>query len=193
MISYPLRIVPNIGNITPAQVPTDAIRARQKQSQQHKCLCAQAERWGAIGTMPTSTTDLKSKIQDDIPEVNVQNHLKVLGVFFHLLESVPKGHATDEQSLDEFFQRATYRLQLWVERILKIGDEEQQPLQEHELPPLDVALALHSLMLSPHRYFEDSELRFRQLKRVKEYPLDMMVSLVKRGSTQIILSTIHDR
>lgn len=128
--------------------------------------------------MPASTTDLKSQIQADVPEVNVRNHLKVLGLFFHLLESVPKSHATDEQSLDEFFQRATYRLQLWVERIIKIGDEEQ-PLQEHELPPLDVALALHSLMLSPHRYFEDSELRFGQLKRLREYPLDLMVGLAQ--------------
>ncbi|KAF9490439.1 hypothetical protein BDN71DRAFT_1498568 [Pleurotus eryngii] len=133
--------------------------------------------------MPTSTTDLKSKIQDDVPEVNVQNHLKVLGVFFHLLESAPKHYATDEQSLDEFFQRATYCLQLWVNKIIKIGDEEQ-PLQEHELPPLDVALALHSLMLSPHRYFEDSELRFRQLKRMKEYPLNMMVAAMGAGNTK---------
>ncbi|KAF9489706.1 hypothetical protein BDN71DRAFT_1435221 [Pleurotus eryngii] len=126
----------------------------------------------------------ESKIQDDVPEVNVQNHLKVLGVFFHLLESVPERYATDEQSLDEFFQRATYRLQLWVDKIIKIGDEEQQQLQEHELPPLDVALALHSLMLSPHRYFEDSELRFRQLKRMKEYPLNMMVAAMCASNTE---------
>ncbi|KAF4586563.1 hypothetical protein EYR38_010842 [Pleurotus pulmonarius] len=132
--------------------------------------------------MPASTTDLKSQIQGDVPEGNVRNHLKVLGVFFHLLESVPRRHATDEESLDEFFHRATYRLQLWVERIINMGREEQ-PLHENELPPLDVALALHSLMLSPHRYFEDSELRFRQLKRLREYPLDLMVAAFNASYT----------
>ncbi|KAG9218056.1 hypothetical protein CCMSSC00406_0008833 [Pleurotus cornucopiae] len=56
------------------------------------------------------------------------------------------------------------------------GDEEQKPLTDRELPPLDVALALHSLMLSPRRYFEDSVVRFKQLKRVSEYPLSMILA-----------------
>lgn len=130
--------------------------------------------------MPTSTEDLNIRIQADIPESNVRNHLRVLGVFFHLLESASRGQA---ETQDEFFQRATYRLQLWVETILKNGDNEDQPLQEHELPPLDVAMALHSLMLSPCRYFEDSELRFRQLKRLTEYPLDMIVAVLDASNS----------
>lgn len=125
-------------------------------------------------------TDLKSQLQDSIPRVNIRNHLKILGVFFHLLESVSKDQASEEKALDEFFQRSTYRLQLWVEQIITDDNELCLPLKDHELPPLDVALALHSLMLSPHRYFEDSELRFRQLKRMQAYPLNMMVSLARR-------------
>ncbi|KAF4562688.1 hypothetical protein EYR36_004082 [Pleurotus pulmonarius] len=121
--------------------------------------------------MSTPTADLKSALQGDIPRINVRNHLKILGAFTNLIESISK-HAG--WTREEFFQRSTYRLQLWVEKVINIGDEEQ-PLQARELPPLDVAMALHSLMLSPARYFEDSELRFRQLKRMEEYPLAMVV------------------
>lgn len=150
--------------------------------------------------MSTTATDLKSRLHDSIPQVNVRNHLKVLGVFFYLLESVPKDQASDDKVLDEFFQRSTYRLQLWVERIIKDGDDErlllrdyeQLPLRNDELPPLDVALALHSLMLSPYRYFEDSELRFKQLKRMREYPLDMMVGLFSASVEEVVI-IIHDR
>ncbi|KAF9487000.1 hypothetical protein BDN71DRAFT_759373 [Pleurotus eryngii] len=123
--------------------------------------------------MPLFTAAPKTRSQSDIPQSYVRDHLRVLGTFFQLIQANP-----GEQLLDEFFQRSTYRLQLWVEKIISTSDEGQKPLQDHELPPLDVALALHSLMLSPRRYFEDSVIRFKQLKRVSEYPLSMIVCFV---------------
>ncbi|KAF7437586.1 hypothetical protein PC9H_004428 [Pleurotus ostreatus] len=121
--------------------------------------------------MPRSPTAPKIRSQSNIPQSYVRDHLRVLGTFFQLIQA-----NADEQLLDEFFQRSTYRLQLWVEKIISTSDEEQKPLQDRELPPLDVALALHSLMLSPRRYFEDSMVRFKQLKRINEYPLSMILA-----------------
>lgn len=121
--------------------------------------------------MPRVAAAPKTRSQSDIPQSYVRDHLRVLGTFFQLIQA-----NADEQLLDEFFQRSTYRLLLWVEKIISTGDEEQTPLQDRELPPLDVALALHSLMLSPRRYFEDSVVRFKQLKRVNEYPLSMILA-----------------
>ncbi|KAF4568030.1 hypothetical protein EYR40_010572 [Pleurotus pulmonarius] len=125
------------------------------------------------------TFDLQHQLQADVPLHLVRLHLRVLGAFEHLLERISTRARTSqgERTLDEFFQRATYRLQLWVDGILESGDDNVHGiLQGCELPPLDVALALHSLILSPHRYFEDSQLRFPQLNRLKEFPLYMVVA-----------------
>ncbi|KAL4266764.1 Glycine-rich domain-containing protein-like protein [Pleurotus pulmonarius] len=126
------------------------------------------------------TFDLQHQLQADVPPHLVRLHLRVLGAFEHLLVRI----STRERALDEFLQRATYRLQLWVDGILETGDDSVHGmLQACELPPLDVALALHSLMLSPHRYFEDSQLRFPQLNRLKEFPLAMVVAVLRADNS----------
>ncbi|KAF4563682.1 hypothetical protein EYR36_002920 [Pleurotus pulmonarius] len=128
-------------------------------------------------------TTLVNKLQTDVPKEKVKAHLQVLGVFFHLLDTLAgtSKPGNVEATVDEFFQRSTYRLQVWLEQVIKTDGEEdfeKKALQDHELPPLDVALALHSYMLSPLRYFEDSELRFPQLKRMKEYPLANILNVL---------------
>ena len=129
-----------------------------------------------VSTTMSSTdkqTALVNQLQIDVPKEKVKAHLQVLGVFFHLLDTLAGTSKPEdvEATVDEIFQRSTYRLQVWLEQVVNTDGEEdfeKKPLQDHELPPLDVALALHSYMLSPLRYFEDSGRRFPQLKRMKE-------------------------
>ncbi|KAF7426596.1 hypothetical protein PC9H_008965 [Pleurotus ostreatus] len=94
-------------------------------------------------------TALVNQLQIDVPKEKVKAHLQVLGVFFLLLDTLAAISKPEdvETTVDEFFQRSTYRLQVWLAQVVNVDGEEdfkKKPLQDHELPPLDVALALHS-------------------------------------------------
>ncbi|KAG9218050.1 hypothetical protein CCMSSC00406_0008827 [Pleurotus cornucopiae] len=96
-------------------------------------------------------TALVNQLQIDVPKEKVKAHLQVLGVFFHLLDTLAGTSKPEdvEATVDEIFQRSTYRLQVWLEQVVNTDGEEdfeKKPLQDHELPPLDVALALHSVI-----------------------------------------------
>ncbi|KAI5121926.1 hypothetical protein M0805_000255 [Coniferiporia weirii] len=47
-----------------------------------------------------------------------------------------------------------------------------------ELPPFDVAMMLHTCMLSPHRYYEDGLTRFPQLLAIGAFPLRNIATLI---------------
>jgi hypothetical protein len=69
-----------------------------------------------------------------------------------------------------------YRLELYLKHVLS-SSPNARSLQSRDLPPLDVALALHSYVLSPHRLFEDTLSEFPQLLALSEFPVIELVFL----------------
>ncbi|KAF4589012.1 hypothetical protein EYR40_010568 [Pleurotus pulmonarius] len=131
------------------------------------------------------------------PRENVRRYLRVLSAFKYLHNAMPTQLLKPHEAL---YEQSTYRLQLWLEKIVQPGGtvvgpqetiygpwgtpvrpgERIGPLVPKELPPLDVAMALHSYMLCPQRYFEDAMLRFRELElRIGDYPFAMIVDALK--------------
>jgi hypothetical protein len=76
-----------------------------------------------------------------------------------------------------FLSRALHRLELWLTAVLG-PSKDRNSIEPEELPPLDVALVLHSYMLSPHRYFEDATTRFPQLLGMGAFPLTGLADLI---------------
>ncbi|KAJ8507636.1 hypothetical protein ONZ45_g10006 [Pleurotus djamor] len=120
-----------------------------------------------------------SASQPRVERDDVMNHLRLLASFHRLCqESVEYarqsyGKCCPSKPIGSLAHRAAYRLELWLSII---GDRANvREVGPDELPPLDVALALHSMMLSPHRFFEDAQLRFPQLQRIKGYPFEIIL------------------
>ncbi|KAJ8495773.1 hypothetical protein ONZ45_g12721 [Pleurotus djamor] len=108
---------------------------------------------------------------------DVINHLRLLSSFRRLYQESADSLSLPPNRKPVMFlaHRAAYRLQLWLDLIADhVESGMAEPLLPTEIPPLDVALALHSMMLSPHRFFEDAQLRFPQLKRIDKYPFDLI-------------------
>ena len=78
-----------------------------------------------------------------------------------------------------YLSRASYRLELWLAHILKGQTEAlaDDQLPDALLPPLDVALVLHSYYLNPLRLLEDKHrLQSRVALRNVSYPLRQLAS-----------------
>ena len=110
---------------------------------------------------------------------NVKAHLKLSGAFLKLLEPLGPSEplVTPSGQLHIFLSRAVHRLALYLDNVLGPVTDTQS-LERKALPPLDVALVLHSYVLSPHRFFEDSIIRFPQLSAAKEFPVIELVVIL---------------
>ncbi|KAJ8514648.1 hypothetical protein ONZ45_g7828 [Pleurotus djamor] len=84
-----------------------------------------------------------------------------------------------EDALTAISHRATYRFEVWLEKVVKDAGD----LQESERPPLDVTLALHTMMLYPHRFFGDMRLRSPKLKRFQNFPYHFLTGDPTTGVT----------
>ncbi|KAJ8463020.1 hypothetical protein ONZ45_g17729 [Pleurotus djamor] len=84
-----------------------------------------------------------------------------------------------EDALTAISHRATYRFEVWLEKVAKDAGD----LQESERPPLDVTLALHTMMLYPHRFFGDMRLRSPKLKRFQNFPYHFLTGDPTTGVT----------
>ncbi|KAJ8463019.1 hypothetical protein ONZ45_g17730 [Pleurotus djamor] len=107
------------------------------------------------------------------PHVDIDDiaaHLNTLSAFrtlYHDLinKLVNESGFSPEMALTMMSNRAAYRFEAWLEKVA----QDSGPLSVDERPPLDAALALHSMMLYPHRFYEDAQLRFPKLKRFQEF------------------------
>ncbi|KAJ8514647.1 hypothetical protein ONZ45_g7829 [Pleurotus djamor] len=107
------------------------------------------------------------------PHVDIDDiaaHLNTLSAFrtlYHDLinKLVNESGFSPEMALTMMSNRAAYRFEAWLEKVA----QDSGPLFVDERPSLDAALALHSMMLYPHRFYEDAQLRFPKLKRFQEF------------------------
>ncbi|KIO19310.1 hypothetical protein M407DRAFT_56741, partial [Tulasnella calospora MUT 4182] len=77
-----------------------------------------------------------------------------------------------------FLQRAVYRFEQWVARMIGTGDDGEdevsgQPrrLAPNEVPPLDVIMVWHTYMLNPKTYYEDCLRKLPGLLKIGSFPL----------------------
>jgi hypothetical protein len=131
----------------------------------------------------SSLGQFRTKLDKLAPLVTIEKtkaHLLLSGAFIRLLDPIgPSRTGTAiSDSLHSFLSRALYRLELYLNHVLS-SSASTRSLRSKDLPPLDVALALHSYVLSPHRLFEDSLSRFPQLLAVGEFPvIELVISSI---------------
>jgi len=134
--------------------------------------------------LDTFTTELKKRsplISLDL----LKAHLVLIGAFaqtlnqfdpFIALLPIQEGLVCPPK-LRSFLLKASHRLELWLTHVI-CNDRAEQTLSLQDLPPLDVALVLQAYMLSPHRYFEDTYVRFPGLASAGAYPLVELASQI---------------
>jgi hypothetical protein len=92
-----------------------------------------------------------------------------------------------------FLAKAVYRFEVWIDKVLSQKGS-NLPLDDCEVPPLDVLAILHSYRLAPWIYDEDVALRFPHLRRVGVFPLGHIARNVdsKTGHYQPLPSQIRN-
>ncbi|KAJ8507633.1 hypothetical protein ONZ45_g10003 [Pleurotus djamor] len=122
-----------------------------------------------------------------ISPAEVNDHLHLLSAFYNFLReailiyTTIHPSASRQDAYESITRRSAYRLELWVTTILKenvAANPKHRGFPIDGVPPFDVAMALLALMLSPHRFYEDSRLRLPQLQQIGDYPLSHLVSLL---------------
>ncbi|EPQ27358.1 uncharacterized protein PFL1_06893 [Pseudozyma flocculosa PF-1] len=88
-----------------------------------------------------------------------------------------------------YLSRAAHRLELWLTRVLLLDDplldaaRDTGVLPDHVLPPLDVALVLHSYFLNPRRMRDDGvRMPSRRLISYFSYPLAQLAERIDPNS-----------
>ena len=77
-----------------------------------------------------------------------------------------------------FLTKAVHRFEVWLKLAVNLRSSDT-PLESHEIPPLDVLIILHAYRLSPWIYDEDLTLRFPQMAKIGDFPLDHIVNALK--------------
>lgn len=135
---------------------------------------------------------------------DVAAHLRLLGAIRAFFHSLSKDHiqASGEvfrPSFDGelFLCRSVHRFKSWILNILRptflsVGPD--QGLQECELPPFDVIVLLHSYMLHPRSFYEDTIRVYPELAILKGFPLLQVVRLIPLSvPREISLSQLTSR
>ncbi|PVG00357.1 hypothetical protein CPB86DRAFT_782691 [Serendipita vermifera] len=123
---------------------------------------------------------------DTAPVVTVEDlqaHLRILGAFAHLKQNVYEMNGSSQTGEDEawviYVNRAVHRFNSFM------GAEWPNGFpgwREETTPPLDVLMVLHSYMLNPLTFYEDSVRRTtffsRNLTAIQSYPFHLIASLI---------------
>ncbi|PPQ96744.1 hypothetical protein CVT26_010229 [Gymnopilus dilepis] len=121
---------------------------------------------------------------------DIAAHLRIYGLIRSNLFILAKKHVyydendilwpTTEGRL--FLRRSVYRFRLWIERVLRPKFEKCGPthvgLDDHEIPPYDVALVLHAFMLHPRAFYSDTIRLFPELAVLNGFPLTQVADLI---------------
>jgi hypothetical protein len=76
-----------------------------------------------------------------------------------------------------FLSKVLHHFEIWLKEVVDRRASDK-PLDEDELPPLDVLIILRGYRLAPWIYDEDLSLRFPQLSKIGDFPFDNIVSAV---------------
>ncbi|GLB42906.1 hypothetical protein LshimejAT787_1203550 [Lyophyllum shimeji] len=123
-----------------------------------------------------------AKIDSLVSVDDVAAHLRLLGAIRTYLRTLLKlrhivfidGAFRPTSSGQLLFARSAYRLKLWIENVLRPSFElygPRQGLDEPELPPFDVLVMLHSYMLHPRSFYEDTIRVYPELALLSGFPL----------------------
>ncbi|KAL0957952.1 hypothetical protein HGRIS_000133 [Hohenbuehelia grisea] len=130
---------------------------------------------------PSPQDKVANKFSDAPPFVShkaAKAHLRTIGAFLEI--SRQAGYSTSDSqnpSFIAFLSRAVARLEIWLEKVIG-RTADRGPILAKELPPLDVAMALHSYMLSPRLFRDDAVGTYPQLKALLEFPWERLADLV---------------
>lgn len=138
--------------------------------------------YSSLKQCASSLDQFRANLDKISPLVTIERtkaHLLLTGAFVRLLDPIGPSYmgTVISDRLHSFLSRAVYRLELYLKHVLS-SSPNAQSLQSRDLPPLDVALALHSYVLSPHRLFEDSLSSFPQLLALSEFPVIELAKLI---------------
>ncbi|KAG8922086.1 hypothetical protein FRC01_014503, partial [Tulasnella sp. 417] len=141
------------------------------------------------------------KFNDQYVKVQVmpselQAHLVLLGAFHRLREEVRTIKAVKadipmepDERYAVFLQRAVYRFEQWVVRMIGTGDDgedeasgQSRRLAANEVPPLDVIMVWHTYMLNPRTYYEDCLRKLPGLLKVGSFPLLQLAGSVDQDT-----------
>ncbi|GAA6028929.1 hypothetical protein JCM8097_001510 [Rhodosporidiobolus ruineniae] len=106
----------------------------------------------------------------------IKAHLKVLGAFHRLRQAVESktdgwaAHLDPKARWGVFVQIAVYRFALYIEAV------KPHSISSPMVPPLDVAMVLHTYQLNPSRFHEDSIRSIPQLKKLTKIVLEQVAS-----------------
>lgn len=144
----------------------------------------------SVSSMSTFASTNSPFIDGPLPPISpaeVNDHLHLLSAFYNFLReailiyTTIHPSASRQDAYESITRRSAYRLELWVTTILKenvAANPKHRGFPIDGVPPFDVAMALLALMLSPHRFYEDSRLRLPQLQQIGDYPLSHLVRVI---------------
>jgi len=123
-----------------------------------------------------------------VSQKDVAHHLRFLEAVRSYVFTLSKGHVkllngklhtTPAGNL--LFRRSIHRLKLWITQVLSPKfnlDQSTKGLLDVEVPPFDVLMVLHSYMLHPHSFYEDSIRLNPEIVILSGFPFEQAVSLV---------------
>lgn len=114
----------------------------------------------------------------------LRKHLLFLKATYRVFSSIDKPFVVEDKINDRkaptpatrvFLSKALHRFEVWLNQVVNHRTS-NKPLDEDELPPLDVLIILHGYRLAPWIYDEDLNRRFPQLAKIGNFPFDNIVS-----------------
>jgi len=86
------------------------------------------------------------------------------------------------------FRRSIHRLKLWITQVLRPKfnfDQSCKGLQDYEVPPFDVLVLLHSYMLHPHSFYEDSIRLHPEIAVLSGFPFEQVAARIDASGEYI--------
>jgi hypothetical protein len=130
----------------------------------------------------------------------VAYHLRLLEAIRTYVFALSRGHvkflngelvATPAGNL--LFRRSIHRLKLWITQVLQPKfnlDQSCRGLRDSEVPPFDVIALLHSYMLHPHSFYEDSIRLHPEIAVLFGFPFEQVVSVMLPDYMRLTMLTV---
>jgi hypothetical protein len=119
---------------------------------------------------------------------DIARHLRLLEAIRTYVFALSRGHVkfvngelATTPAGNLMFRRSIHRLKLWITQVLlpKFNlDQSSKGLQDIEVPPFDVLVLLHSYMLHPHSFYEDSIRLHPEIAVLSGFPFEQAVSVI---------------
>jgi hypothetical protein len=141
--------------------------------------------------------DFGPKFSEHLPSFGVPvvvQHLLFLKATYKVFSSIENpfvlrdgitGRKFPTPAMRVFLTKALIRFEAWIQKVRA----SEGPLDERELPPLDVLIILHGYRLAPWIHDEDANLRFPQLSWIGRFPLEHIARLVDINTSEYNPST----